>query len=114
FLAAACLLGAAGPALAQGQILTGPEPQRVADVYLASGPGIEVTSVVTGLEIPWSLVFLPDGRWLVSERPGRIRIVAGGQLRAAPLATLDVVQRGEGGLMGLTLHPDFPRTPFLY
>src|SRR5262249_27047233 len=104
----------ASPALAQAQILTGPAPQRVADTYLAAGAGIEVTSVVTGLEIPWSLVFLPDGRWLVSERPGRIRVIAGGQLQPAPLATFDVVQRGEGGLMGLALHPDFPRTPFLY
>jgi quinoprotein glucose dehydrogenase len=41
-------------------------------------------------------------------------VIAGGQLAAAPLATFDVVQRGEGGLMGLALHPDFPRTPFLY
>jgi quinoprotein glucose dehydrogenase len=107
---AVCLFAAPSRA----QIVTGPAPQRVADTYVAGGPGVEVTSVVTGLEIPWSLVFLPDGRWLVSERPGRIRVVAGGQLRAAPLATVDVVQRGEGGLMGLALHPDFARTPFLY
>jgi len=111
-LIAACVLAGASPARAQ--IQTGPAPQRVADTYLSGGPGIEVTSVVTGLEVPWSLVFLPDGRWLVSERPGRIRVVAGGQLRAAPLATLDVVARGEGGLMGLAVHPDFPRAPFVY
>lgn len=106
------VLACTGPAAAQ--IVTGPAPQRAADVYVASVPGIEVTSYVTGLEAPWSLVFLPDGRAIVSERPGRLRLIAGGQLRAAPLAVFDVVNRGEGGLMGLALHPQFPREPFLY
>ena len=106
------VLACTGPAAAQ--IVTGPAPQRVADVYVASVPGIEVTSYVTGLEAPWSLVFLPDGRAIVSERPGRLRLIAGGQLRAVPLAVFDVVNRGEGGLMGLALHPQFPREPFLY
>jgi quinoprotein glucose dehydrogenase len=107
-------IAVSGPAAAQPAIVTGPAPQRVADDYVAVPPGITVASVVGGLEIPWSLVFLPDGRWLVSERPGRIRVIDGGQLRAAPLATLEVVQRGEGGLMGLALHPRFPAEPFLY
>ncbi len=102
----------AGPASAQ--IATGPAPQRVADTYVTSPPGVEITSYVTGLEAPWSLAFLPDGRAVVSERPGRLRLIVGGQLRAAPLATLDVVNRGEGGLMGLAVHPQFPREPFLY
>ena len=106
------VLACTGPAAAQ--IVTGPAPQRAADVYVASVPGIEVTSYVAGLEAPWSLVFLPDGRAIVSERPGRLRLIAGGQLRAAPLAVFDVVNRGEGGLMGLALHPQFPREPFLY
>ncbi len=102
----------AAPAAAQ--IATGPAPQRVADIYVTSPAGVEITSFVTGLEAPWSLVFLPDGRAVVSERPGRLRLIVAGQLRAAPLATFDVVARGEGGLMGLAVHPQFPREPFLY
>ena len=96
------------------EIERGPAPQRVADRFVAAPPGIAVTDWVTGLEAPWSLVFLPDGRALVSERPGRIRLIADGRLAPEPVATLAVAQGGEAGLMGLALDPRYPSAPFLY
>ena len=71
---------------------------------------------VENLEIPWSLLFLPDGRVLVSvsEKPGRIRLIQGRKLRGDPYATLNVAHVGERGLMGLALHPQFQKKPYLY
>jgi len=107
---AAFLSGAA--AIAQPKV--GPRPQTVDDAYVPAPPGISVQSWIEGLEIPWSLAFLPDGRALVSERPGRIRLIEGGRLASQPVASLAVATGGEGGLMGLAIHPDFPRQPYVY
>jgi glucose/arabinose dehydrogenase len=95
--------------------VVGDRPQGVADEFVPEIEGYRVETWVEGLEVPWSLVFLPDGRALVSERPGRIRLIgADGALREQPYASLDVNARGEGGLMGLALHPDFPNEPYVY
>lgn len=74
----------------------------------------QVSTVVGGLEVPWALAFAPDGALYVTERPGRLRVVRGGRLEAAPVATLPVAARGEGGLMGLALDPKFAETGRLY
>ncbi len=79
---------------------------------LAQGQGLRAEEVVGGLEVPWALAFLPDGGFLVSERPGRIRLVRGG--RASLYAELSVYARGESGLLGIALHPRFPQEPYLY
>ena len=72
-------------------------------------------TLVTGLEVPWELVFLPDGRALVTERPGRVRLItAEGELRERPAATVEVSALGEGGLLGLALDPDFERNALVY
>lgn len=70
----------------------------------------------TGLEIPWSMVFLPDGRILVTERPGRVRLVnSNGDLITKPVLVLeDVKTTGESGLHGITLHPKFNQNKFVY
>ena len=108
--------------------IVGPKPQTVADVFLPTPPDIRVEAWVTGLEAPWSLVFLPDGRALVSERPGRIRLIQNGHLEKSPYAVfettrgasgagdffLNLFARGEGGLMGLAVHPKFPTEPYIY
>lgn len=79
----------------------------------ASGqPTVEV--VAGRLETPWALAFASDGRLFVTERPGRIRLVAGGRLQATPVAVLSVVERGESGLMGLALDPRFDDNGHLY
>jgi glucose/arabinose dehydrogenase len=69
---------------------------------------------VTGLEVPWGLAFLPNGDILVTERPGRIRLVAGGVLQPQSIATLQVGETGEGGLLGIALHPNFASNRYFY
>src|SRR6187399_2572652 len=67
-----------------------------------------VETVAEGLEVPWALAFAPDGRIFVTERPGRIRVIEKGQLRAEPYMTIaDVEPSSESGLMDLSLHPRF-------
>ena len=76
--------------------------------------GLGVETVVEGLEIPWDLAFTPDSRILITERPGRIRVVKDGSLQDTPYATIDVFHRSEAGLMGIALHPDFANNGHLY
>ena len=74
-----------------------------------------VETAASGLQVPWSINFLPDGRIIFTERPGRIRVIENGKLRPEPLATIsDVEARSESGLMGLTLHPQFTQNHQLY
>jgi glucose/arabinose dehydrogenase len=79
------------------------------------GVTLRVETFVSGLEVPWSLAFTSSTRMLVTERPGRVRVVENGALRKAPLAVIaDVESRGETGLMGLALAPDYPTSRLLY
>ncbi len=74
-----------------------------------------VETVVTNLEVPWSMVWAPDGRMFFTERPGRVRVYEKGQLVAAPLLTIsDVEESGESGLMSMALHPDFASNRWIY
>jgi aldose sugar dehydrogenase len=73
-----------------------------------------VVDVARGLERPWGLAFLPDGRLLVTERPGRLRLVTGGVL-SAPLAGVPIVfARGQGGLLDVALGPTFDQDHLVY
>jgi glucose/arabinose dehydrogenase len=75
----------------------------------------DVEVIAEGLEIPWSIGFLPDGAMLVTERAGPVRrIEADGELRAAPVLEVDVSASGEGGLLGLAVHPDFETNRWFY
>lgn len=80
----------------------------------AGAPRVEV--VASGLEVPWDMAFDRDGNLFFTERPGRVRLWRwGGEGRPVLLATLeDTAAVGEGGLLGLALHPRFPDEPFLY
>lgn len=93
---------------------TGRKAQDVEEVFLPDGDGVNVETWVQHLEAPWSLVFLDKGRALVSERPGRIRLIQNGTLREKPYARIEVAPTAEGGLMGLAVHPGFPRQPYIY
>lgn len=74
-----------------------------------------VEEVVSGLEVPWSIVFTSPERMLVTERPGRLRIVQAGELLDEPLYQFDdVAVRGESGLMGMTLHPEYEENRLIY
>jgi len=94
--------------------VVGEAPQKVKDRFVAEGVGVRVEVWIENLEIPWSLVFLRAGRALVSERPGRIRLVKNGKLLSQPYAEVEVASSGEGGLMGLALHPEFSSKPYVY
>jgi glucose/arabinose dehydrogenase len=90
--------------------LTIHEPVRVTDSAAHS-----VETICEGLRSPWGLAFLPDGRILVTERPGQLRIVEKGELRSDPvLGAPDVVYEGQGGLLDIELHPDFEANGLLY
>jgi glucose/arabinose dehydrogenase len=78
-------------------------------------PSRDVEVVAQGLEVPWEIAFLPDGRALVTERPGRIRMLErDGTLRPDPVAEVDVSNQGEGGLLGLALDPRFADNGLVY
>ena len=67
-----------------------------------------VVPLVSGLVHPWSLVFLPAGDLLITERPGRLRVVRHGRLLEEPIAGVPVVaSTGQGGLLDVVLHPNF-------
>jgi glucose/arabinose dehydrogenase len=78
-------------------------------------PPMRIETVAENVEIVWSIVFAPDGRAFFAERPGRVRVIENGRLRAAPLFVVpDVELSGESGLMGMTLHPNFAENRFVY
>ena len=97
-----------------------PAPGQASCTLVPSGWGptgtvpLHVDKVVTGLEIPWAIGFLPGGDWLVTERPGRIRLVQGGKLVATPVAQIATGETGEGGVLGLALHPSFASNRYFY
>ncbi|MEX2571713.1 MAG: PQQ-dependent sugar dehydrogenase [Gemmatimonadota bacterium] len=74
-----------------------------------------VTTVVDGLENPWSMAFLPNGDMLVTERPGRLRLVREGALLPDPIAGVPEVRvYGQGGLLDVALHPEFETNRLVY
>jgi glucose/arabinose dehydrogenase len=75
-----------------------------------------VAKVVDGLERPWSLAFLPDGRMLVTEKAGRLRVVSkDGKLEPKPIGGLpEVTVHGQGGLHDVVLHPQFAQNQLVY
>jgi len=74
-----------------------------------------LVELVRGLEQPWSLAFLPDGRMLVTEKAGRLRIVKDGRLEPHAVAGLpEVAVHGQGGLMDVALHPRFAENGLVY
>ncbi len=90
----------------------------VEDAIVSTGSGdakFRVEMVVSGLEVPWGFAWLPNKDLLVTERPGRVRIIEKGKLRAEPVFTVpDVEPTGESGLMDITLHPDFAKNGYIY
>jgi glucose/arabinose dehydrogenase len=91
-------------------------PASAQDVVRTALETVRVVTLTQGLEHPWGLAFLPDGRMLVTERPGRLRIVgADGALDPRPVGGVPrVVRGGQGGLLDVTLHPDFRTNRLVY
>ena len=97
------------------QPIMGEEPQTVDDVFLPEVAGVTAEVWVRNMQIPWSLVFLPNGDALVAERRGQIQRIARGQDQVQLYHKFDEVAHvGDGGLMGMALHPQFDRHPFIY
>lgn len=101
-----CSLGACWPVWAQERSSIIRSEQHV----------FRLVTLVTGLENPWSLAFLPDGRLLVSERAGRLRWVGPDfRLHPQPIKGLPaVVERGQGGLLDVALHPQYAQNGWIY
>ncbi len=75
----------------------------------------KVEMFASGLEHPWGMVQLPDGRFLVTERPGRLRIVESGKLLPDPVKGVPpVYANGQGGLLDIELHPDYAKNGWIY
>ena len=84
-------------------------PERSANV------AFDVITVTDGLQYPWGMAFLPGGRMLVTERPGRLRIVGADGSLSEPVTGLPAVDaRGQGGLLDVALDPDFARNRVLF
>ena len=99
---------------AQGGPVVGDVPQPVEDRLVPDPSDLYVESWIEGLVIPWDLVFLSEEKALVTERPGRVRIIDKGKLLPEPYLEIDVSPVGEGGLMGIAVHPRYPREPYIY
>ncbi|HET7826858.1 MAG TPA: PQQ-dependent sugar dehydrogenase, partial [Anaeromyxobacter sp.] len=80
----------------------------------AGGVPIRVEKVATGLVVPWGIAFLPGGDALLTERPGRIRLLRAGRLEPSPVATIQVGEQGEGGLLGIAADPRFAENRRFY
>jgi glucose/arabinose dehydrogenase len=90
-------------------------PVLASDAVRSQLHSFRVVTLVQGLEHPWSLAFLPGGRWLVTERAGRLRIVENGKLLPEPVAGLPPIrQHGQGGLLDIALHPDYAENGWIY
>jgi len=110
-LAGTAVLVATGcrrPLDAASLAIKSPTPDPIAGV-------VTVEPVATGLVHPWAIEFMPDGRMLVTERPGRLRIVTADGSVSAPLSGVPTVHaQGQGGLLDVALDPDFATTRLVY
>lgn len=104
---------------AQGQRPAAPpKPETITEpeghVVASELQKVKVEVVARDLETPWSLAFLPDGRLLVTERPGRLRIVEKGTLSAPVSGIPKVEQVQDGGLFDAEVHPQYSRNGWIY
>lgn len=106
------VLGCAG--FAQESPVVGEVPQSVQTRFVERPSRLAVEPWIEGLVAPWSLTFLSESRALVTERPGRVRLIENGRLTDEPFLVLDVAPVGEGGLMGIEKHPEYPQEPYIY
>lgn len=128
-LAAASIFGLGGAlsgcvAMAQEEAeVAAPAAPPFQGTELAAGPwsfeteqaDFDVNIIARGLDHPWSLAFLPDGDMLVTERPGRLRLIHGDVLDPTPISGLPALYAvGIAGLMDIALHPDFAENGMIY
>ena len=98
-----------------GNPIVGNPPQNIEDSFVPEPSEYNVKVWIKNLRIPWSMVFISEDKALVTERTGRIRLIEKGQLVEKPYKVIEeVTPIGEGGLMGLTKHPNFKEEKYLY
>jgi len=94
--------------------LLAPAPST-ADQFTSEKRDITVEKLLDGLANPWSIAFIDENNWLITERPGRLRQVANGKLLDAPVQGLPAIDAiGQGGLLDVVLHPDFKTNQWVY
>lgn len=99
--------------LAAALLAVGPAPAQ--QRFPSSAGDLAVETVARGLENPWGLAFLPDGRMLVTERPGRLRLVGADGRLSSPIAGVpNVAARGQGGLLDVVIDPGFAQNRTIY
>ncbi|MDX1494614.1 MAG: PQQ-dependent sugar dehydrogenase [Longimicrobiales bacterium] len=85
------------------------------EVHQSKYHDYRVVTVADGFEIPWGMTFLPGGEMLVTERPGRIRIVRNGRLVPTPVrGAPEVLAQGQGGMLDIVAHPEFSANRLVY
>ena len=101
--------------LAAAGLLSAPARAGAQDLIRSAYHDMRTVTVADGLEVPWSIAWLPDGDMLVTERPGRLRIVRDGALLPEPVAGVPAVfAEGQGGLFEVLPHPEFADNRWLY
>ena len=102
-------------ALGAALSITMPVVGQAPVVYGSAQHSFRVVTVAEGLEHPWAVGFLPGGDILVTERPGRLRIIRNGRLLPAPVEGVpEVFAVGQGGLLDVMPHPDFATNRLVY
>ena len=110
-----CAGGALDPTCNQLRTPRVPLPVGPMILETAEQPRIRVIALTTELMHPWGLAFLPDGTMLVTERPGRLRVIRNGKLDASPVSGVPQVSAiGLNGLMDVAVHPRFSETRLVY
>ena len=87
----------------------------LSDRNVATANNFRTTTITQGLERPWGMAWLPDGSILITERPGRLRIVRNGELDLQPISGVpEVFAVNHGGLLDISLHPNFAENRLVY
>lgn len=95
--------------------VSGSNPLLADDVGYSDRHDYRVTVVAEGFTRPWSMAFLPGGDLLVTEKPGRLRLIRDGQLLPEPIqGTPEVLAEGQGGLLDVVVHPDYEDNGYIY
>ena len=125
-IVAALACGGAAPEAQQSQAVADPRPANAPDQKPAfegqtdaplrqTNVAFDVVTVAEGLENPWAIAFLPSGKMLVTEKPGRLRVVTADGKLSAPVTGLPAVDaRGQGGLLDVVLDPEFATNQTIY
>ena len=109
------LIGALCSALGQATAPQAPPSDPANQIVKSEKQTFRMEVVAPGLETPWGLAFLPGGRLLVTERPGRLRIIEKGKLLPDPVrGTPKVWERQDAGMLDVAVHPQYARNGWIY